>query len=145
VVIVSGGGQYGEGVRLMNVINSVPNTTVICKYCASAAGMVFGASTSRRLVIQKSELIMHEMFMDHITANMMGPNLANSLKKSSDEFNQIMYSKIGMSKADYEKKILNTEWILDGIDIVKFHLADEFVRLDCDDILKYILKDTCSE
>lgn len=105
VVIASGGGEYPSGLQLLEAIHNIPNTQIICKYCASAAGMLFATSGLPRLVTTKSVVLMHEMFMDHITAEMMNnPNYQVELKTASDDFNQRMYSVIGMSKEDYEKK-----------------------------------------
>lgn len=146
VVIVSGGGSYESSLLMKTLIEKVPHVTLICKYCASAAGFIFGTTPVPRLVIKKSILLMHEMYLAHYTAKQaMTPSIAKNLIKSSEEFNKSMYTKLQMSKEDYEKKIVDKEWNLYGEEIVKNHLADKLVTIKCDYYLKQLAPDTCSQ
>lgn len=144
LLIASPGGSYYEALRLKDIINSVPNLVVICKYCASAAGMLFGTFTGPRYVINKSELLMHEMYVNHVTSIIASnPRFSISLKKDSEDFNALLYKRIGISKAVYQKKIKGTEWSLIGPDIVKFNLADEVVKVNCDAFMQVVAPVTC--
>jgi ATP-dependent protease ClpP protease subunit len=130
---------------MREVISKIPNVTVICKYCASAAGYLL-ATAPHRIVFKKSNILMHEMYIPHYTAKMVSrPNVAADLVRQSDEFNKAIYSVIGMTKEQYEAKIIDKEWTLEGEDIVKWHLADKFVVIHCDEYLKTLAPDTCSQ
>lgn len=144
IVVISPGGDPRAAYLFSQFMKDVPHTSLICKYCASASGMIF-ANGNNRLAIKKSEMVMHEMYMNHITANIAeNPEFAQNLKRSSDAFNELIYSVIGMSKLAYEKKILNTAWNVNGAELVKLHLADELVKLQCDQFEYSLLPDTCS-
>lgn len=144
IVIVSGGGEYHTAKQVTAFIRELPNTQVICKYCASAAGMVFAASGQKRLVMKNSEFMMHEMYYKSVTAvEIQDPYMVRSLVISSDEFNKILYDMIGISKEEYEKRILNKEWTLNGDHIRQLKLADELVKLDCDTTTKILMPQTC--
>ncbi len=146
IVIVSGGGSYEHALAMKRLISQIPYVTLICKYCASAAGFIFATTPgTERLAIKKSQLLMHEMYLPHFTAeNAKNPSIAKDLIKSSDEFNAAMYTKIGISKAEYEKKIINKEWNLYGEDLVKNKLADKLVNIKCDTYVNTLAPDTCS-
>jgi ATP-dependent protease ClpP protease subunit len=144
VIIASPGGQYPYGLILQEVFKQVPNIALICKYCASAAGFIFGTADVPRYVTEKSLLIMHEMYLPHLTAKeSLRTDILKDLVKSSEDFNRAIYTVIGMSKEDYDKKIVNTEWDVEGEDIVKIHMADKLVTLNCDPYVKSIAPDTC--
>jgi ATP-dependent protease ClpP protease subunit len=146
VVVVSGGGDFGSVLAFMEAMDHIPNMKLICKYCASAAGLLFARSAHPRLAIKKSKFLMHEMYMDHVTADMVisGPELIVSLIANSDDFNKRLYSLIGISKEAYENKIRNTEWIVGGPEMIKLHLADELVTIECDPFVQSVAPDTCS-
>jgi ATP-dependent protease ClpP protease subunit len=144
VIIASPGGDYNVGQLVMNVMKELPNTQLICKYCASMAGEIFVATGNRRLVIDKSIILMHEMYMPHMTAeNSKNPSILLQLRTQSDEFNAAHYKIIGISKEAYEKKIVGKEWVVKGVDALKWHLADEIVDLTCNDWVKAIAPETC--
>lgn len=146
VVIVSGGGRYKAAQEFRNILKEMPNTQVLCKYCASAAGFVFADAGIKRLVIKKSELMMHEMYIPHITAReIVQKSISDDLIHESNEFNKVMYDYIGITKDAYEKKIANTEWTVRGADLVKMHLADRLVEVACDEIMNRLAPDTCSK
>jgi ATP-dependent protease ClpP protease subunit len=145
VLIVSQGGNYEASLKVKVLFANMPNVAVICKYCASAAGMLFATHKGPRYATEKSEMMMHEMYMQHATAREVQD--ANAMKQfiaNSDDFNRLHYSIIGMSKEEYEKKITDKEWSVYGQDLVKLHLADKFVIVHCNDYLKSIAPDTCS-
>lgn len=147
IIIASPGGGYSAAVFFAAVIKKVPNAELICKYCASAAGYMFAsAAPLKRLAISKSEVVMHEMFCEHVTANdiRMG-NCLSSLEQSSDEFNKVMYTILGMSKEAYDEKIIDKVWTVKGEDTVKLHLADELVKLHCDKGVNMMAPDTCAQ
>lgn len=146
ILIVSPGGMYHVGLNIMRVLSKFPNTQLICKYCGSMAGQIFAATGLKRLVIDKSELMMHEMTIQRVTANMAkNKTIMDSLIKDSDIFNAVMYKMIGISKEEYERRIINKEWTLKGKDILKHKLADEHVNVQCDVYISRLAPDTCSK
>lgn len=146
IVLVSPGGRYSVGLEIIEVLKSLPNTQLICKYCGSMAGQIFAASGLKRLVINKSRLMMHEMVLPRFTAEMAKyPQLSERLIHNSEAFNAVMYNMIGITKEQYEAKIIGKDWELSGKDIIKHNLADELVRLDCHFLTSEALPDTCSE
>lgn len=146
ILIVSPGGYYAIAQRQREFLRHIPNVSLICKYCASAAGYVFATAKVPRLVIPKSVLMMHEMRIDGVTANMMRTtdNVAGMIE-SSDEFNKEMYTILQISKDEYNKKIIGKEWNVKGVEIIKLHLADKLVKIECDNYIKILAPDTCSE
>jgi ATP-dependent protease ClpP protease subunit len=145
IVIASSGGYYQDGTFLMNILKTLPNTELICKYCASMAGQIFAATGLKRLVIGKSSLMMHEMFIEKLTAEEAKDELSiKQLLRNSDAFNKVMYTMIGITKEKYEEKIIDTEWTLTGKDIIKNHLADELVTVSCDILVLRLLPNTCN-
>lgn len=146
VVISSPGGSYGAALSYRRFLNSLQNTEVICKYCASAAGYILATFPKpKRLAIKKSLVIIHEMYEDHTTANVVrNSTYLQSLVKNSDEFNKTMYTIMKVSKQDYEDNIIDKEWVITGADLVTAKLADEYVNLECDNYIAAIAPDTCS-
>lgn len=146
IVIASGGGDYQSSIILRDMIDTVPLTQVLCKFCASGAGMIFIGSAQRRIVIDSSQALMHELYLSHATAkNLNNPVLAASILKDSDDFNKMIYGPIGMSKKDYEAKITNKEWVVSGSDLVKLKMADELVKVTCDAFNSTYMPETCSQ
>jgi len=146
VILYSGGGDYYGAVTMGQIIKKIPNTVVICSYCASGAGLVFitAGTHSPRYVHAGSVMIMHEMYLRHVTSQQLTAFLAQSMKKDSDEFNKAHYSIIGISKEEYEKKIIGKEWRLEENDIVTNHAADKLVVIHCDDYMKQVAPATCN-
>ena len=144
ILIVSGGGDYYTSLKVKQLFMSMPNTAVICKYCASAAGMLFITHSGPRLAIDKSVMLMHEMYLRHATTKDVTnvPEMKRFLINNED-FNYMHYSIIGISREEYEKKIVGKEWIVEGADLVKLHIADKIVNLHCDPYLSSIAQDTC--
>jgi len=144
VVVVSGGGDYQASLAMKNFLMEIPNTVTICKYCASAAGGLF-ATSKHRLAISKSELLMHEMYLQKFTDSMQHtPGILAGLHEASDELNKTMYTILKIPKAVYEYKIRGTEWILKGRELVQWNMADKYVNISCDEYIKVLLPDTCS-
>lgn len=144
IVIASYGGEYESGLVLSYVLTKVPNMKVICTYCASMAGAIFELADTERLVIGNSQMLMHEMFVEKVTANMLNQkNFKSTLQQDSDDFNKIFWTKMKITKGEYEKKIVNTEYILIGADIVKAGLADRLIKVECDESLVRLAPNTC--
>lgn len=146
IIIASGGGEYAAARLFFGISKYFNNVSYICKYCASAASYIFSGSTHmKRYAIEKSVVLMHEMFCAKTTAaTYRSGECLKDLQRSSDEFNKVLYTVMGISKDYYDKKILGTEWTVTGQDIVKLHLADEFVTLACDEEVMAMAPKTCS-
>lgn len=145
VLIVSGGGNTDAALVIREVIASASNVSVICKYCGSGAAMIFVTAKGERLATKKSVIIMHEMYLPHFTARQVDrKGILDDLVKSSDAFNALIYTSLGMSKEKYEEKIIGKEWTLKGIDLVSIHAATRFVELECTEYVKNMAPDTCS-
>lgn len=146
ILIVSGGGTYGSSLKVKKLFEVIPSLQVICKYCASAAGMVFVTHKGPRLAIKKSILLMHEMFLQHATIKDVSNTFEMRLFwQNNEDFNKLHYDLIGISREEYEKKIVGKQWIVEGEEIVKLHLADKVVKIHCDDYINSLAPDTCSE
>lgn len=146
VVLVSGGGLYDNSLIMRNALRKIPNVTLICKYCAYAAGFIFISTGVPKLAIKKTIMLMHEMYLPHVTAkHTLNAGMLASLRRSSDEFNKAHYTVIGISKEEYEKKITDKEWTVRGAELIPLHLADKIVKLNCDQTVKFLAPDTCSE
>jgi ATP-dependent protease ClpP protease subunit len=146
IVIASSGGDYDAALMYMHVIERMPNAILICKVCNSAASMIFMASHNPRYAISKSYMLMHEMYNPHMTVRMLNNSkIVHDLTVSSNEFNFTISSVLGLSIEEYEAKIANTTWILEGEDLIKWHAADKLVKIHCDDWIKQIAPDTCSD
>lgn len=144
VVVDSIGGWYSSAKTLRAFLGGVPNVKMVCVSCASAAGYVFALSSSDRLVTADSKILMHEMFMQHVTAkDMRDESKTREFLDSSDEFNRLMYKKIGMSKEAYSEKITDTAWEVEGSDIISLRLADKLVGVSCDSYITHLLPDVC--
>jgi ATP-dependent protease ClpP protease subunit len=144
LIIASPGGEYPASLVLKSFMAQVPNMQVICKYCASAAGMLFATFPGKRLSMDKSIVLMHEMHLPRTTAKIAQDGVSiTSLIRSSEEFDKLMYDVIGISRKEYEAKITNTEWIVRDKESVKLKLADEFVVISCDAYMKAVAPQTC--
>src|ERR1035437_6130290 len=64
VLLVSPGGDFAQAKIMKYMLASVPNVAIICKACNSAAGYLL-ATGVKRIVIKKSTMAMHEVFMTH--------------------------------------------------------------------------------
>lgn len=144
VLIASPGGYVDVGERIYTFLGSMENLTLICRFCASDAGLLFATFKGPRLVTDGTQFIMHEMFMDHVTGEMLRSQLdIAAFIQRSDDFNKRLYNMIGMSRQEYEKKIVKKEWELTGNEIVKNHLADRMVKVACDPYMKSLAPITC--
>lgn len=143
MLLASPGGNFSEYRRLKYIINKLPGLVLICRYCASTAGALFGTFPGPRYVTADSELLMHEMYVDHVTSASLTKTNLDSLKKASDEFNEEIYKQLGITKQQYQKKIENNEWILKGQGIVNHNMADKVVSIACDDFLQAAAPATC--
>lgn len=145
IIIVSPGGGYETAKDMRKILTKVKNVVLICKYCASAAGYVFATYDGPRLVVKESQLMIHEMYISHFTAeNVSHKEILDELIKDSAEFNEAMYTLMNMSKEDYLTKIIGKEWNLNGLEIVKWHLADKLVTISCDEYIKRLAPNTCA-
>lgn len=145
IVIVSGGGDIDSAAQLSFLINNLPNVSLICKYCASAASAIFVGSKTPRLVIKKSNLLMHHMFNPKFTIKeAKNYKYIKEFIRVSDLFDSIYYSTMKISKKEYEKKIDNKDWTTDMKESLKNHLADKAVKLKCDKSVQHLFPDTCS-
>lgn len=145
IIIASSGGQYYDVKMMRAMLAKIPNVALICKYCASAAGYLFITHTGKRYVIEKSHLLMHEMYIPKLTAAQVDTYNFRSLIKDSEEFNKEHYSRIGITREEYEKKIIETEWSVFGSGILDIHLADEIVKLSCNPYVQRMAPDTCKQ
>lgn len=147
VVLASPGGRYDAGKYFSAVLNKLPNTYVICKACMSDAAFIFATAPSpKRLAIRKSLLLMHEMYLEKVTAEQVKERrLLSILTQQSYEFNLGMESVLHMTDADYVNKIKDKEWTVQGEELVKLHLADELVTVTCTPYVKSMAPDTCSQ
>lgn len=144
IVIASNGGSYRSARILEQAMPKVLNIRLICKYCASAAGLIFATSPVRRYVTKESVFMMHEMAIMKVTVARLTPTLISDFKKNSDSFNKDLYTLLGISKEEYEKKITDKEWNLVGSDIVKNHLADAVVSIHCDSYMNDVAPWLCN-
>lgn len=146
IVVASPGGTYGSAVQIATMMAQLPNTKMFCRYCASAAGMIFAVFPKpNRLISKNSEVVMHEMYMDNVTANQVMQKIKLvDLIIASEEFNKTMRSVIGISRKEYEAKIIGTEWHVIGADLIKLKLADELVTISCDRYMTMLAPKTCS-
>lgn len=142
IVLVSPGGSVPDGVVLANFIAQMPNVQLICIYCASMAGAIFEMVPVKRLVLEKSNIMMHEMRIS-ASAKVLTPKLLKNFKKQSDIFNKLFYTKLNWSKAKYEQLIENSEINMDGFEMVKGGLADEIIIIKCDQYLQSFAPRTC--
>lgn len=146
VIIVSGGGQYGASLKFKKLFEVIPGISLICKYCASAAGMLFVTHKGPRLAIKKTVVLMHEMYLQHATIkDVMNNAEMRMFYQQNEDFNKMHYSIIGISRDEYEKKIVGKEWIVEGEETVKLHLADKVVKIHCDAYISMLAPDTCKE
>lgn len=144
IVIMSPGGYYHEAKKLRVAMAKLKNAKLICLRCDSAAGVLFATTGLPRLVTRGSTLLMHEAFMPRITAaQIVNPNVVSQLVAGSAEFNREMYETIGISEEEYLKKIVGTEWVLEGPAIIQSRLADTVVYLRCDTQTASLLGDRC--
>lgn len=144
LVISSPGGYYHVARGMMFALNRLPNIALVCLNCHSAAGLIFMTSPHPRLVVEKSKLMMHEMYNAHATAKFMNnEDNRTDFSRSSDEFDNLIATALKMDVEAYRVKVTNKSWTLQGKDIVKNHLADEVVTVGCDDYVKSIAPVTC--
>lgn len=144
VIIVSSGGNYEAMLQYSKILDLIPNITLICKACFSAAAGIFVNSSHPRLVISKSKILLHEMYLSHFTAEMSKKSsIVQDLQVDSDNFNKIFYLKMKMKKEDYDNKIKDFNWYIEKDEALKLNLADEEVKIECDKYVKKILIETC--
>ena len=144
ILIASPGGYVDVGERLSRFLNMMENTILICRYCASDAGLLLATYKGPRVVMEDSQFIMHEMFMDHVTGEMLRSTRdIKAFIARSDEFNKTLYTMIGISRQEYERRIIKKEWELTGAEIVKNHLADRVVKVACDPYMKSLAPVSC--
>jgi ATP-dependent protease ClpP protease subunit len=146
VLIGSHGGVYDAAMVLIKALADIPNITLICQECDSAAGAIFATFKGPRLVLDNSSLMMHELRVDHVTAKIaLLPEFTKILVDHSDAFDKLMYTVLKISKADYETKIVNKMWTLKGQEIVKANLADKLIKTNCDSYMIHLVPEVCSK
>lgn len=144
IVISSPGGIYIDSLKMAMILQRVENVKLICLMCASAAGMVFITSSLPRLITDRSVVLMHEMYNEHVTAkDLREPGYIKDLLESSDTFNKLIYTVLRISKEKYESLIEGRNWILRGQDIIKYHAADRMVNIKCDPYIDTVIPSAC--
>lgn len=144
LVINSPGGYYEVALILGRFLNGIENLVLLCSRCHSAAGLVFMTSIHPRLVNENSLLMMHEMYDPHATAKAIN-NKAYRVRftTKSNEFNRAIADKLKIDVKEYESRIVDSQWVLGGEDIVTNNLADEVVRVNCDVYISNIAPVAC--
>lgn len=143
VVLHTPGGRVDAAYILESVLKDVHNIQVICTYCASAAGHMFLTTTAPRLVHRDSTLMMHEMFMPHVTAkDVRNTSEMKAFLEDSDQFDAAIYSVLKVSKADYLSKIEGKEWDMREAEMVQKGIAKS-ITIVCDDYIIAVAPDTC--
>lgn len=119
LILESSGGYIKEGFIFADYIRMIPNLHLVCVECSSMAGAIFQASPGKRYVTKNSYFLAH-----------------HSKPNRSDKLNEMFYSRIGLPKEQYLKKIQGRDWILKGEKIVKNRAADELVEIKCDEHIR---------
>lgn len=146
IVLVSPGGRAAYAPILAEFIFRIPNVAIICRACHSAASYIMCQTKVPRYVTKTSEMMVHEMRLDWITAAMVQNTTAiPDLISKSAQFNKVMANTMGIPIKKYEEKILNTEWNLGAAEIVKYNCANEIVKIKCDSYMSSLLPNTCKE
>ena len=145
VVIVSGGGNVKMAYKMASVLNSLQNVSLICQYCASAAGALFELTDLPRIVVSGTNMMMHEMYLGRFTARHITAAVLEDLKEQTEYFNAIFWTRMKMTKAEYEYRIAGKDWTVEQKEMLKRNLADELVKVKCTEEIKQILPNTCEE
>lgn len=144
ILLASGGGTYQFAQFMVQFIEQVPNVRIICKACHSAAAYIMAATHVPKFVMENSTMVLHEMFLEKVTARTANDGASiESLKKESAELNKIMADAMKLSVKSYYAKIENTEWSLEGEEIVKNHLANKLITVKCDALMHKAAPRTC--
>lgn len=138
IIIDSPGGSVAAMVYIANNLQNLVNTKVICVDCASAAAALFQLIGEERLVGKNTLYMMHEMKIT-VSANNLNEDVVKNFKMNSDEFNKIFYEKMKMSKKDYDERIKDKDWTVDGEQMKILKLADKIIKIECDEILQNIV------
>lgn len=146
ILIASPGGDVEAALTLQRVLENIPNSAVICKYCLSAASYLFITARQPRLAIDSSYMLNHQMYQPHFTAkDSLDAKGLEMFRKESDYFDKQIYTRLGITKAQYEENIVDTEWILEGEDLVKNKAADKIVTLRCNKYMEHLAPNTCQD
>lgn len=133
ILINSGGGEVYAAMDIAAAIKDTPNIELVCSYCGSAAAYIFEATSKPRLISHQSNILMHEMYITHMTAEMLTNIRAIAeFVRLSDEFDKLFYTTIGITREEYMDHIRNRVWVLFGDDMLSHHLADKRVKISCD-------------
>ncbi len=131
LILDTDGGALNSAYLLVKSAEHIPLITVFCKYCASAGGYIFEIlSPKSRLVTIKSSMMMHHASFGFTTATT--PTYVADFIDESDRFDQVFYTRIGITKSAYEDKIRLKTYELKGKEILNNHLADRLVTIECD-------------
>lgn len=145
IVVISNGGSTYDAAILYNAIYKLPNVEILCRWCASAAAALFADSPFKRLVYKKSRILMHHMYVIPFTVvQASSPRFLRDFKQASDEFDAIFWKIMKIPEETYERKIEKDPWIMNGREMIRYHLADEFVTLRCDEEIQDIYGDLCT-
>lgn len=147
IILYSNGGDTEIGYEMASAISTLPNTKIICAWCASAAGMIFINSGIPALASSGSQMMMHEMKWV-VTLPQLITILSKDIKIQNDfeeKFNSIHYKRMKISKDAYLKKIRNNQFYVQGDDLVKLHLADQMVIIECTKEMRLFFPENCQK
>lgn len=142
LVIDSPGGSVPAGNRLIDFANSLPQKIKpICLFCASMGYHMF-QNLDERLVYSSSELMSHRVSIGGLGGQVPGEAVTrlNMIISTSNQMDQKVAKRIGVSVKDYQKLIYDELW-LSGDEAVRINHADKVVKIKCsNDLIKSTTK-----
>jgi ATP-dependent protease ClpP protease subunit len=147
LLLVSPGGELNAAMALKDSMDTIPNLYVICKFCASAAGMLF-VTAKHRLALENSEFMAHEPYLTRVNAEMlMNTDEMTQFLVDSLQFDTLEATAMGMTIDMYLLKIRSSPeemWWLHGKELVANKAADKVVTLNCNAYMNALAPKSCS-
>lgn len=132
VVIESPGGSIDAARNFTRFAKSFKNIKTICIYCASAAAGIMLELPGERLGVEDVEVMLHEpmLVIDNRVNKYLAKKILDMIEKISDTEASINSKRIGISKAEYQRRI-KEEWSVFGQAAIAQNLIDRIVTPKC--------------
>ena len=133
IYISSPGGSVMEGLKIVDVIKSLEKSGLkincISDFSASMAFIIL-QSCPNRMATYSSVLMQHQMSLA-LKGNIENiDNYLTFIRDIDDDLDKLQSEKIGISKEEFKKKIIN-DWWINGPSAKEKSVVDELVLVSC--------------
>lgn len=140
IVLINSPG--GNSDYIEPILDAVKGKTLVCIYCASAAGMILGAHRGEKYAVKTFYLMLHEAY--HLVPAFGAlkitlddyKNICTKGRKDLIKTNKIISKMFkGISSREYVKRVAGKDWVVTYEEAMKYKFIDGIVELHITTVL----------